>query len=70
MDKFRWQTVEPTIRQIRVMQKMMASHEPTANEIGDRNWLEKCVLLAGRIAELEAMIKEAKESLLPVPEDD
>lgn len=42
-----------TIRQLAWQEQYYANHEPTADEIFDRVWFEKCILLRDRIKALE-----------------
>ena len=48
--------LKAVLNKVAVWKQMYSDHDPTADEINDRNWLNMCVVLSDRIKELEAKL--------------
>ena len=46
--------LKAVMNKVYVWEQMYANHDPTTDEINDRNWLGMCKVLRDRIEELEA----------------
>ena len=49
--------LKAVLNKVAVWKQMYENHDPTADEINDRNWLGMCGVLNDRILELEAQLK-------------
>ena len=48
--------LKAVLNKVAVWKQMYSEHDPTADEINDRNWLSMCVVLSDRITELEEQL--------------
>ena len=56
--------LKAVLNKVAVWKHMYSEHDPTADEINDRNWLNMCVVLSDRIKELEAELLHENDLFL------